>query len=67
MTRRKTRHPVEPKYCPLCGSEDIKAKYENDGNGSYIEWYRIDCNQCQAGGTVSMWAKEVREGDKPNG
>jgi len=45
---------IEPKFCPLCGSNDISTEYDNSGNGSYSEWHNIWCNSCGATGQVTV-------------
>ena len=48
------RHAEQPQHCPLCGSRTISIAYDNDGNGSYSEWYTIECLYCGAHGTVAV-------------
>jgi len=48
------RKPLKPIYCPICGSQEIKIEHDNSGNGSYHEWYWINCKECKAGGEVAV-------------
>lgn len=48
------RNAEKPIYCPLCGRELDSVEYDNDGNGSFSEWYWVGCAECGAHGEVAV-------------
>jgi len=37
---------IDVKYCPECGSSNIKSYKENEANGYIRRWYTVKCEDC---------------------